>query len=221
MARIFNDNQGSQSFHYIKIVGGKFRENAEPHAENAEVRTDKNGNKKWEIAFPALQGYITNIEFVDSNFGENAEITFEDGAEKNLLQISSKSYLFRNFIKRLPLLDPKKQTKLSVWKPKDNDFAQIATFQLSEETGKFESVTNFFKEDSNLPEGLEIPGEAYKNYHAQLKYLKEKAVDVFMKNLGDWTPTFEVAPPAAKDIPAPVQKDEPKSTNSDDDDLPF
>ena len=144
MARIFNDNQQSQSFHYVKIVGGKFVENAEANAENARKRTDKNGNEKWEIVFSALEGYITEIKFSDSDYGENAEIVFEDKDEKSLLQIQSKSYLFRNFIKRLPLLDPKKQTKLSVWKPKDNDFAQIAVFQDDN------SVANAFKEDVEI-----------------------------------------------------------------------
>ena len=213
MARIENDNIGNQSFHYISIVDSKFREATTTDNPKAVKRTDKNGNEKFELVFSAIEGYITEINFTVNDYGENCEVLLEDKDEKSLIQINSKSHIFRSFAKRLPNLDPKLTTKISVFTGK-NGYAAISVRQNDK------TIDDAFKQDDNFPEGAIIPGETRKNFHAQKEYLKEKAVEVFMKKLGDWKPTFEVVHPADPSVPAPVAKEEPLP-NIGDEDLPF
>ena len=218
MARIENDNIANQSFHYISIVDGKFREKTTEDNPKAVKRTDKNGNEKFELAFSALEGYITNIEFKVSDYGETCEITMEDKDEKNLLQIQTDSGNFRSLAKRLPNLDPKLSTKFSVFKSTGEDgkvYTNIAVRQGDK------TVADFFKEDVELPKGEPVKGKPYLNFFDANEYLKIKAVDVYMNKKGDFEPVFEVVHPADPTIPQPTQKDEPAAKPAGDDDLPF
>lgn len=202
MARIENDNASNQSFHYIGIADGKFRELTTADNPKAVKRTDKNGNDKFELVFSALEGYITNIEFKVSPieaYGESCQITIEDKDEKNLLQMQIDSGMYRSFAKRLPNLDPKLCTKLSVFKSKGDDGNEYANIAVRQD-GK--TISDFFKEDENLPKGEPVKGKKFLNFFDQNEYLKIKAVDVYMNKKGDFAPIFEVVPPAANNIPA-------------------
>ena len=222
MARIENDNAANQSFHYIGIVDGNFRENTTADNPKAVKRIDKNGNEKFELIFSALEGYITNIEFKVSDYGETCEITIEDKDEKNLLQVQIDSGIYRSLSKRLPNLEPKLITKLSVFKNTGDNgktYTNIAVRQNDK------TIADFFKEDSKLPAGEEIKGKPYLNFFEQNEYLKINAVDVYINKKGDFKPVFENAEPLEQsndEYILPKESTPPiGALGNTEDDLPF
>ena len=91
---------------HLSIAGGVMVEKSEEGVVGAKSRSyeDKDGNAKvkFELHHKNLTGVITDIAFVKTDFGEQANITLESSDDKVVLHMSTDSNYFSDLAKKLP-----------------------------------------------------------------------------------------------------------------------
>lgn len=108
---------------FMTIVGGEFcirvPEGTEGSRERKLTAGKNEGKTISELTYCEIAGMITDINYSEKDFGSFIEITIKDEKEY-MLQIPWGSFSLRDsFIKRLPFVDPKKETIFTVFPDKE------------------------------------------------------------------------------------------------------
>ena len=108
---------GDSNGRYLNIVGGKLAQKVNEGTEGS-VRRDyelKDGTKgtKWEINYKNLTGFITEMLFKQTEFGEMFSIKIEMDGEVDLLTLNTDSKYFSDFARKLPNIDLSKQVTMN------------------------------------------------------------------------------------------------------------
>ena len=102
---------------YLTIVGWNMVQKVEEGTPGAKKREyeDSNGNKgvKFEKHFKNLTGYITELNFRDTDFGTQLWITVVSWDDTAKLSISTNSNYFSDFAKKLPNIDLYEKVELN------------------------------------------------------------------------------------------------------------
>ena len=102
---------------YLSIIGGNLVQKSEEGVQGAKRRefewSDGLTWVKWEIAHRNLTGFITNIEFRETQYGEQCSVTMEKDWEKVLLNMGTNSRYFTDFGRKLPNLSLAQEVELN------------------------------------------------------------------------------------------------------------
>lgn len=90
---------------YLSIVKGNLVQKVEEGAEGARKRvyekSDGSSGEKWELTYKSVSGYLSNLTFKDSEFGEKFVIELTDGEEKYQIKFPSSGSYFADFGKKI------------------------------------------------------------------------------------------------------------------------
>lgn len=232
---------------YYTIVGGTFRAQVSEGDPNAVRRewesTDKKrSGVKYERIINAIIGYITKIQFFDSEYGMQLVISLDkdDNGKTPKIALQAASREGESFMKRLPNIDFKKEVKLrpfSFTDQQDGEEVRGMDVTQADELGEFTvKIKNFFRDEEakkNIngfpdPEGNteEYSKDDWKMYFLQCRkflitYTKEQVIPRI--------PYFDsetVGRPTAAEARAAVTKDMPgapeyPTEEINPDDIPF
>jgi hypothetical protein len=185
---------------YYTIIQGTFRQRVDqdhPEAQRRDFET-KDGKKgtKYERVVDALYGYITDINFHDSEFGLKMNIVLDENEQgiKPIISLSTNSREAEDFMLKVPNIDLSKEVKLRPFNftGDNNDEVRGMDIRQEDANGDFEvKITNFYydaekKENIN---GLPNPQKANEEMHKDdwkvyfiqrrqflVEYIKEKIV---------------------------------------------
>jgi len=119
--RIINKDMGLANNRFQGIIAtvladASIRVKVEEGTPNAVLRDfeDSKGNKgqKWELVYTEIFGIITKIEFRDSDYGKNLNVTLTDKGEDIILSLSTAINFGEDLMKKLPNIDLSKEVKL-------------------------------------------------------------------------------------------------------------
>lgn len=130
---------------YLGIVKGMITRTVTADTPKAVLREYElpNGSKgsKWELCYKAITGYIADVGFRESDFGNQFWIKIDDGKDKYILSMPEDSRYFFDFAQKFSNIKPSELTTLS-------------PFDFDDDAGKFrrgisitqngEKVKNFF-----------------------------------------------------------------------------
>lgn len=197
---------------YVYILSdGLLREKVNEGAEGAELRkwTSKDGSKsgeKWERTYKDMTGFITAVKFDEGEYGEQIQVTFEDGEDKVILTLPVASNFGEDLMKKLPAVNFEEKVTVSPYAfTADNgkDKRGVNLYQ------KSDKVSNFFydfekKEVINgfpTPEGdtKEYSKDDWKIHFLQVrkflvKYTKERIVPRFTSKTAGEYPENDLGP---------------------------
>lgn len=95
---------GDSGARYLSIISGKLSQkvNADTQwAVKREYEVDGKKWEKWELHYKNLSGYITNMEFRQTDFWEIFALTIEQDWEVDILSINTDSRYFNDFGRKL------------------------------------------------------------------------------------------------------------------------
>ena len=99
---------GDWGARYLTIIAGKLSQKVSEDTDGAIKREyDVDGNKgvKWELRYKNLSGFITWIEFKQSDYGEMCIVTIEQNWEVDKLTINTDSRYFADLGRKISNID--------------------------------------------------------------------------------------------------------------------
>lgn len=144
-------NSQNQSKIFLNVIGGKIRRKVTKDTEGAEERTNKNGEKVYELCYTSLTAKIESISIRQSEFNgekvDNWEVVLSDIGEKYHLQLPTSGRITNGFMFRLPNTDVSKDIEVVTFTDKENP---DRTVLILKQDGK--TVPVAYKKDA--PNGL-------------------------------------------------------------------
>ena len=133
---------GDSGARYLAIIAGKLSQKVTAETEWAVKREyDVDGNKgeKWELHYKNLRGFITEMVFKQSDYGEMFSVKIEKDWEIDILTMWTDSRYFSDFWRKLKNID---LTKEVVMNPYDfeNNWKQIRGLSITQEWNKIEDA---------------------------------------------------------------------------------
>lgn len=176
-------NYSGSKKHYIYIIGDKIMEKVEKGTPNSIERTyklkDGTEGKKVELVYNAWNGFITGLEYEDTEYGKKFKVIFDDA----IFTIGVDTSFYKNLVSKLPNVDFTKKVTISVYKdfqPKGTDkkFSGITVKQ------GLDKITDYFRDENRKPtngfpsgEGIDWKNERQvANYRYDVKEFLEKVV---------------------------------------------
>jgi len=99
---------GDWGARYLTIIAGKLSQKVSEDTDGAIKREyDIDGNKgvKWELRYKNLSGFITWIEFKQSDYGEMCIVTIEQNWEVDKLTMNTDSRYFSDLGRKISNID--------------------------------------------------------------------------------------------------------------------
>ena len=99
---------GDWGARYLTIIAGKLSQKVSEDTDGAIKREyDVDGNKgvKWELRYKNLSGFITWIEFKQSDYGEMCIVTIEQNWEVDKLTMNTDSRYFADLGRKISNID--------------------------------------------------------------------------------------------------------------------
>lgn len=99
---------GDSGARYLSIIAGKLSQKVNEGTDGAVKREyDVDGNKgvKWELQYKNLSGFITKMEFRQTDYGEMFTVTIEQDWEVDVLSMNTDSRYFADFWRKLKWID--------------------------------------------------------------------------------------------------------------------
>lgn len=115
-----SNSAGGKKFY--SVVAGKFRCKVPEGTEGAEKRENKNGKIVHELCFDTMKGTIVDIAIEDSEYGQNLNITFNDG---DVLSLIFDSNIGQTFAKILPNIKEGEYLEMNTWIDKEEKTAFV------------------------------------------------------------------------------------------------
>lgn len=191
-----------RSFYYI--IDGSFRQKVSqdhPEAQRRDWKSadGKNSGTKYERHVDALFGKIEDVQFFDSDYGLNINITLDENeqGEHPIIQLGASTREGEDFMRKLPNLDLAKEVRFRPFNFTGSDSNEVRGIELmqQDDADNFTvKATNFFrdaekKENINgLPkppkENEEMTKPEWKIYFLQvnlflIEYTKNKIIPKF------------------------------------------
>src|ERR1035437_1087498 len=183
-----NNNQKEDVIYASILADGKIHVAAKEGQEGAVVReyetdddkknkTGVKSGRKSEMLYTELVGMITKVEFYEGGYGNNIQVTVQDGEDKPvILSLSTIGNYGTDLMKKLINVDMKRYVKIvpfSFINEKNNKTVKgVTIFQVDEKTGKSEKAENYFfdkEAKKNLHGFPEIPAAIQKYIDAKKK----------------------------------------------------
>jgi hypothetical protein len=106
--------QGGGQRNYLSISDGKIAQRVQEDAEGAIKKTNKEGTKTYyEKHYPAISGFIRNVQKRSTEYGEKLQIEIEDAGETFLLEMPWSSRYSSGFFTCIPNIDVTKKIRFS------------------------------------------------------------------------------------------------------------
>lgn len=182
---------------FLTIVGGDLVQKVAEGTQGAVKRVyetpDGGKGEKWEIHHRDLTGYISGIDFRDTDFGEQCNIKITDGVETAVLSIPTESRYFMDFGQKLSNIDFNEQIVLNPYDFTGNNGKQIRGISIQQNGQK---VENYFwdKENKKLINGIVSPEnngkdfdkDDWKMYFIRLKKFLKKHIESQIGGIGNF-----------------------------------
>lgn len=180
---------------FLTIVGGDLVQKVAEGTQGAIKRVyetpDGAKGEKWEIHHRDLTGFISGIDFRDTDFGEQINIKITDGTETAVLSIGTESRYFIDFAQKLSNIDFNEQVILNPYDFVGDSGKQIKGISIVQSGAK---VENYFwdKENKKLINGIVEPEnkgadydkDDWKMYFIRLKKFLKKHIESQVKGIG-------------------------------------
>lgn len=138
---------------YYSIIQGSFRTQVPKDHPDAVEReweaTDGTKGTKWEREVKAVIGFIKDIQIVDTEFGTQVKVFFDedDEGDQKIVALNAKSREGEDFLKKLPNIDLSKEVRLRPFKfegDRGDDVRGMEVVQQDDEGSFKRKITNFF-----------------------------------------------------------------------------
>lgn len=169
---------------YIYILGseGDLRETVPEGTEGAIKRayesSDGKKGEKYELVYKSIEGVITKVDFFDSDYGTNLQITFEFNDGENVtLSMNTNTPYSEDMMKKLPNVDFNAPLKLSPYNFTDDKGKNRRGVSIVQND---EKVKNFFSDGEKAINGMPEPKGDVSKYNADKWKLYFGEVRVFL-----------------------------------------
>lgn len=133
---------------YYQVFDGTFRTKVDENHPEALKRINKNDKVVFEKEVRALFGYIQNVYFEQSDFGQMLKIELDENEDGKIpvLSFGVESKDGRDVLRKLPGIDFAKEVRIMPYKfkPEDKEIAGISITQQSETDEFTVKIENFF-----------------------------------------------------------------------------
>jgi hypothetical protein len=168
------------------LSDGKLREQVDEHTEGAKLRVVKDdaGNvkaEKWELTYPGIKGFITQVTTYDGDYGTNVNVSIKDSNDEEfILSLKANSKYGEDFLHKLPNIDMTKEITI---KPYDfeSDGRRNTGVSLTQGETKIGNAFNF-KNASGEWESV----EGYPQPDAKTKEKGGEKWTIFFAMRRDW-----------------------------------
>ena len=217
---------------YLYIIKGHLMQKVNEDTPGAVKRDwdapDGTTGVKWELQFKNLTGFITGIEFKQSDFGEQCTIKMEADGEQANLQMNTDSRYFSSFAQRFSNIDLNKTVTLNSYDFEKDDKRRtgMSITQEGKKIGSWfwddigKANINGLPQPENRGEGFDK--DDWKYYFSKVKKFLKLHVE---------TQLVSMVPTSMKTAPVENQESNPlvehskqetkESDDKDDDGLPF
>lgn len=147
---------------YVGIAGGNFVVKVTEDTPGAKKReyTDKKNvtHTKWELVFPNITGYIEDISFEDTDFGEQIKIKMSFNDKYYIISTSSDGKYGTDFMKRFPSADTTKMMTLAPFDFEGDKGGKITGMNIIQNN---EKIQNYYYDVANKKtiNGLPAPSK--------------------------------------------------------------
>lgn len=213
---------------YLSVVGGNMVESSKEGVKGAVKReyetSDGKKGVKYEILHKNLVGRITEVEFKDGSFGEQALIKFQNGKEKAIVTVTTSSKYFTDFAKKLPNVDLSKDVTFNVYDFESKEGKQQTGVSITQEGVKVKGAywdSETKKSLKGFPnvsksERADMDSDDWKMFFIKVKKFLKKEV------LGITFPTYEYTDDSGSaGVDEGQDSSEGLGQEEEDDDLPF
>lgn len=155
-----NNNEKEHVIYASILADGKIHVVAPEGTEGAVVReyetdddkknkTGVKSGRKTEMLYTELVGMITDIAFYEGNYGNQLQVTVQDGEDKPvILSLNTNQPYGKDMMKKLINVDMKKYVKIVPFSFPDEKTKKIkkgiTIYQVDEKTEKSEKVKSYF-----------------------------------------------------------------------------
>lgn len=178
-----SNDSGAESKN-ISIVEGTFRIRVPEGTIGAKSRINKNEETVTELSFTTLTGYISKLDFVDTEkFGRKLEL-FIDADKEYKLSLGFADGLANNIYKMLPNVDPSEPISLVLTR-KPDDKGKERTSLFINQGGSAVKWAYTKAEPNGMPsmEQIKVKGVDTWDNTKQIDFLMENSVKPFQERL--------------------------------------
>lgn len=166
---------------FLSVSNGKLVRQFKEATKETVQRVNKMGKTVHEEFYKDLTGIISKIETKENDYGKQWQITFLDGEEKYMIQMSYSGRYSSSFLKALPNVDKLKPVRFMPWQFKTEDGKDLSGVTLYQDYGFGPSkvLPAYSKEEPNgLPEmkQVKIKGKITWDDDDMMKFLEAMAV---------------------------------------------
>ncbi|MCR4330934.1 MAG: hypothetical protein NUV49_03595 [Patescibacteria group bacterium] len=204
-SREYNERGNKQ---YWATFQGSFRRKAQDNDNQDEVitRINKNDKEVHEISRTALSGYIADIYFEPSDFGEQLKIELDASEDGKIpvLGFGVESKDGRDLLKKLPAIDLAKEVKFIPYQFTDDGDTRSGITLYQSDTGEFDKkIANFFWDDEKKEAVNGFPPIDWDNATEKEQKMWKIERDSFLKTYlqENVLPKFQVKPAEPEEEP--------------------
>jgi len=155
------EEKGTSKKQYYMVFDGTFRTKVDQDHPEAKARINKNDKQVFEKEVRALFGFIQNVYFEPSDYGEQLKIELDENEEGKIpvLSFGVESKDGRDVLRKLPGIDFTKEVRIMPYRfsPEDKEIAGISITQ-QDEAEKFTiKIENFFFDKAEKKYLYEFP----------------------------------------------------------------
>ena len=131
------------------LADGLLREQVDETTEGAKLRVVKDdaGNgkaEKWELTYPGITGFITNVSTFDGDYGMNILIVFKDeNDEEFTVSLKASSMYGEDFLHKLPAINRDKEVSFKGYNFEADGGRRMTGITLTQDGEKLRNAFNY------------------------------------------------------------------------------